>query len=86
MALRASPMPVASGIVTYGFAASASVSGSNPMLIPPDAATPRHTAAMMPWRPPHTTVKPIAPNARPIASARPRFSSGASRGPITPTG
>ena len=60
-ALRASPMPVASGIVTKAVGDRlASASGNRPMLMPPlggDAAA--GTASITPWRPPHTTVRPM---------------------------
>src|SRR6056297_1205106 len=56
-----------------------------PIVVPPSAFAPRQTAAMVPPRPPQTTVWPRAASSRPTASARAACSSVTCPPPITLT-
>src|SRR5438270_9648556 len=85
-ALRASPMPVAIGIVTNRLAACHSPSGSNPTEIPPVDAAPSQAASITPPLPPHSSTRPNRPRPAPTAKAASRWAALASRGPMTATG
>src|SRR5438046_8475562 len=68
-ALRASPMPVAIGIVTNRLAACHSPSGNNPTEIPPADAAPSQAASITPPLPPHSSTRPNRPSPAPTVKA-----------------
>ena len=86
IALRASPIPVASGILTKRLAALQSASGNRPIDNPPAEAAPAQAASIAPPLPPHKRVRPSVARPAPSAKAASRSTAFASPGPITAIG